>query len=85
MYLCGMKNRIKIILKEKGVSQNELAERLGVTHAVVSRSIAGNPTLKTLHAIAKALDVRVSDLIEEQPIDFVNCPYCGGKIMLSKE
>ena len=80
-----MKNRIKTILKEKGVSQNELAERLNVTHATISVAISGNPTLKTLSAIANALEVNVSDLIDESDKDFVSCPYCGNKIQVSKK
>jgi len=78
-------NRIKEILKIKGVTQKELAFKLEITEPVLSRSINGNPTLNTLQDIAKALDVRVSELIDEPDIDFINCPYCGGKIRVRKE
>ena len=78
-------NRIKDILKAKSITQKEIALKLGVSEPVISYAINGNPTLKTLEDIAKALDVRVSDLIDESDIDLVNCPYCGGKIKVSKE
>jgi transcriptional regulator with XRE-family HTH domain len=78
-------NRIKEVLKIKGLTQKDLAVKLGVTEPVVSIAINGNPTLKTLHEIASVLGVRASELIDEQPIDIFNCPYCGKKIKIEKE
>jgi len=78
-------NRIKEILKEKGVTQKELSLTLGITEPVLSRSINGNPTLQTLNDIASALNVRVSELIDEPSIDVINCPNCGAKLTLSKK
>jgi len=78
-------NRIKEVLKSKRVTQKELALRLGVSEPVVSNSISGNPTLQTLNDIAKALNVRVSELIDEQAIDIINCPNCGAKLTLNKK
>jgi len=76
-------NRIKDVLKERGLTQKELAEMMNVSAALVSRIIDGNPTLETLHKIASVLNVSVSSLIEES-IDFINCPNCGVKLRLIK-
>lgn len=58
-------DRIKAIAKERGVSQNALASRLGVSPAVISR-ILRNPDrskLDTLRRIAEALNVPVRELL----------------------
>lgn len=57
-----MKERIKDILKEKGLTQKDLALKLNVKQETVSRQISGNPTLKTIREIANALDVDIKDL-----------------------
>ncbi|MFK8284631.1 helix-turn-helix domain-containing protein [Capnocytophaga canis] len=56
--------RIKDVLKEKGINQIELAEKLGVTRVGLNRIINGNPTIETLLKIANVLEVDVRDLIE---------------------
>ena len=60
-------NRIKVILAEKMVSNKELAERLGIDPATVSKWCTNNaqPNLENLVKIAKCLDVTVNDLIRE--------------------
>lgn len=49
------------MMKEKGVSRKDLAERLGVSKARVSNIMNGSPnlTLKTLASVAVALDSEV--------------------------
>lgn len=54
--------RIKEVLKEKKVSQIELAEKLEITTVGLNKIINGNPTAETLIKIADALDVDVKDL-----------------------
>ena len=60
-------NRIKVILAEKMVSNKELAERLGIDPATVSKWCTNNaqPNLENLVKIAKCLDVTVNDLVRE--------------------
>ncbi|MBC5723603.1 MULTISPECIES: helix-turn-helix domain-containing protein [Eubacteriales] len=61
-----MKLDIKRIRKEKGISQEELAEKSGVSRPTIS-NLENNPdavtTTDTLQKIALALDVKVSDFL----------------------
>lgn len=51
--------RIKEVLSKQGVSQVELANRLNVGVVSIKKTIAGNPTVKTLERMAEALNVPV--------------------------
>jgi ribosome-binding protein aMBF1 (putative translation factor) len=58
-------HRIKQLMKQRGINQRDLATRLKVTPAVISR-ILNNPShskLDTLSRIARALDVPVRQLL----------------------
>ena len=60
-----MKNkRLKIARIEKDLSQEQLAERLGVTRQTIGLIESGsyNPTLKLCVAICKALDKTLDEL-----------------------
>ena len=57
--------KIKEIRTEKGVSQEELAEKSGVSRVIISGLETGerkNTTVKTLSDIAAALGVKVCDI-----------------------
>jgi DNA-binding XRE family transcriptional regulator len=52
---------------QRGVTQAELAEKIGIRRATIARIEAGNPALvRTARALATALDVQVADL-QRQP------------------
>ncbi|MDQ1859001.1 helix-turn-helix domain-containing protein [Chryseobacterium sp. WLY505] len=55
--------RIKEVLKEKKMSQIELAEKLDITTVGLNKIINGNPTVDTLLKIADALDEDVRNLL----------------------
>lgn len=57
--------KIKEILKEKGMTMQQLSEELGIHRTNLSTSLSGNPTLSRLEEIAKILDVKVTDLFRE--------------------
>lgn len=61
-------NKIKSVLKEKGISQKELAEKLGMTEVGVSKIVNGSTTKETMRKIAEILDVEVKDLYTEGTI-----------------
>ena len=58
------KLRIKEILKEKGISQIELAEKMGKSKQYISNILTGGKgmSIATLVEIAKILDVEFRDL-----------------------
>lgn len=74
--------RIKEVIKEKGSSIQELADRIGINRVTLSNSINGNPTVETLNKIADALCVPVTELFEQPKKDSLSlsCPHCGKSI-----
>ncbi len=54
--------RIKEALKEKGITQIDLANELGISKVGINKIINGNPTVDTLQKIAQILDVDIKDL-----------------------
>lgn len=83
--------RIKDILKEKGLTQQELADKVGVSYQSIKQTLnASSVTTSTLEKIATALDVPMWQLFaspEEvaKESDGKVCPYCGGLIDVSVE
>jgi transcriptional regulator with XRE-family HTH domain len=73
------------LLKERKLSKTDIAKKMGLSRESLYRILSGNPTLENIHKLANALGVSVSDLFEQPPTDVINCPYCGGKIKVSKE
>lgn len=61
-------NRIKEVLKERGITQKWLAERLGKSYNMVNGYVQNRqqPRLEILFEIAKILSVDVKDLIKEE-------------------
>lgn len=59
-------NRIKEVLKEKGIKQTWLAEKLGKSFKIVNNYACNRsqPSLQTLHKIADILQVEVKELIK---------------------
>ncbi len=68
--------RIKEILRMKGMTQKELASKIGVAEISLSRSINGNPNLETLLKISDALDIDISEIFAPRSND-IRCPRCG--------
>jgi len=56
------KLRVKELMKERGISMQELAEKIGGNREVISRALNGNPTYSVLANIAAALNVSVPEL-----------------------
>ena len=58
-------NRIKVVLAEKDKTGRWLAEHIGKSNCTVSKYVNQKvqPDIKTLNAIANALDVDVKDLL----------------------
>ena len=50
---------------ERGWSHKRLAKEMGIMEAALSRALNGNPQLKTIEKIAKALDVSIKSLFDD--------------------
>ena len=74
--------RIKEIIKEKGLTVKEVAEKMGIQPPSLSRAINENTTVEMLNRIAIALEVPISELFEQPATDIINCPNCGAKLTL---
>lgn len=59
------KLRIREVMLEKGISVNEMSEKLGVTRQSFYSIVNGNPTMDTLIRIAKILGVNIKQLFKE--------------------
>ena len=77
-----MQLRVKEILKERGLSQKDLAAKMGVADISLSRSINGNPSMDTLIKIAEALEVEMGELFSPQSKDEMTCPKCGARFKM---
>lgn len=56
------KLRVREILKERGMTITDLAEKIGGNREVISRALNGNPTYSLLANIATALELDIQDL-----------------------
>lgn len=59
-----MKLSVKELCKEKGLTIQDLADKMEMKRESLSRAINGNPTLETLEKIANALEVDITELFE---------------------
>lgn len=53
---------------EKGISVNEMSEKLGITRQSFYSIVNGNPTMSTLAKIAEILGVTVKKLFRDENI-----------------
>lgn len=58
--------RIREIMFEKGISVNEMSEKLGITRQSFYSIVNGNPTMSTLAKIAEILGVTVKKLFKDE-------------------
>lgn len=61
-----MDNKIKEVLKERGISQKELAKMIGMSTPGISNAINGSATKETLKRVADALKVDISELMNNE-------------------
>lgn len=84
--------RIKEILKEKGLTVNQLADMLEISRQALSKQIQGKMLVETAQRIAEALDVPMWQLFaspeEVRPKKdglSITCPHCGKDINIKVE
>lgn len=53
--------RVKEVIKEKGMTAVEVAERMGISQSSLSRALNNNTTVEMLQKIANVLGVDIAD------------------------
>ena len=61
-----LSHNVKAICRHKGWQLKDLASKMGIDPAALTRALNGNPTLDTINKIATALDVSPAKLIKRQ-------------------
>lgn len=87
-----MEHRIKEVIKEKGYTQQEFADLLGMSRVGLAQIVNGKPSYPTLEKIATALNVPMWQLFaspeEVQPKKddlSLTCPHCEKNIKIKVE
>lgn len=75
--------RVRAARRERGIALGALAAKAGVGKGSLSEIENGgrNPTLSTLYALARALDVPLSTLLAERPGTHVTSPGIGARLL----
>ena len=63
-----MKNRIREVLSERGMSQKELAKGIGMSEIGLSRALDGSASKNTIDKVSKFLGVEANSLIIEDKL-----------------
>ena len=80
--------RIKETLKQRGLTQNELAERLGINRVSLSRILSNKNDMRisTIKKIADAIGCDVAEFFtpeEKEDNNTITCPHCGEKLVIN--
>lgn len=75
-----MQLRIKEICKSKGITLNDLAERVGVSRVSLSGIATGKqkPSFDTLERLSNALNITPAELFATPKEGTITCPHCGA-------
>lgn len=83
--------RFKEVLEKYGITQTELAERLGINRVSVSRlfseknDMRSSTVIKIANAIGCSVGELYDDFDEEQNKNTITCPKCGAKFELKED
>ncbi|EFK36782.1 Predicted transcriptional regulator [Chryseobacterium gleum] len=66
MLYLGMKFRIKAVAAKKGMTLEELCQKMDMTYPNYNKQMKGNPKVGLIQKIADALDCSVIELIEPE-------------------
>ena len=80
--------KIKETLKQRGLTQNELAERLGINRVSLSRLLSDKNDMRisTIKKIADAIGCDVTEFFtpdEKAEHNTITCPHCGEKLVIN--
>ena len=79
---------IKDILKQRGLTQNELADRLGINRVSLSRLLSDKNDMRmsTIKKIADAIGCDVTEFFaptDKEEHNTITCPHCGEKLVIN--
>ena len=79
---------IKDILKQRGLTQNELADRLGINRVSLSRILSNKNDMRvsTIQKIADAIGCDITEFFapaETADNTTITCPHCGAKLVIN--
>lgn len=79
---------IKEVLKQRGLTQNELADRLGINRVSLSRLLSDKNDMRvsTIKKIADAIGCDVTEFFapaENAEHNAITCPQCGAKLVIN--
>ena len=79
---------IKEVLKQRGLTQNELADRLGINRVSLSRLLSDKNDMRvsTIKKIADAIGCDVTEFFapaENAEHNAITCPHCGEKLVIN--
>lgn len=80
--------QIKETLKQRGLTQNELAERLGINRVSLSRLLSDKNDMRisTIKKIADAIGCDVAEFFSPAATaehNVITCPHCGAKLVIN--
>lgn len=81
---------IQSVIKEKGFTQNQVAEALGVSKSSLSQSVHNdNTSIKMMKRIAEIIGCQVGDFFKDEMTPSSSselvCPHCGKPINVKIE
>lgn len=82
-----MKNKLRVaeLCKAKGLTQDELAKRIGISRIAMSKCINGNPTVGNLERIASELGVPVWQLFKGYKESFIAMVKSGDSFLCTND
>lgn len=82
---------VKSVIRKKGYTFEQVAEKMGITRITLTQNLGRNPTINTLQRVADAIgckvgDFFVDDVSEDEGSNTFVCPKCGAKFgLIEKE
>ena len=73
--------QIKTIIKAHGLTQADVAARMGVSRIALVQQINGNPTVGSLRKMAEAIGCKVSDFFADEEAGQPERAELNGKVV----
>ena len=82
--------KIREIIKEYGLTTQDVADQMGISLSSLNQSISGNPSVKLLRRISEVVGCQVGDFFEDErkespTLNSITCPKCGAKFVLEED